>query len=187
MPATDKLDQEILIAQQPLTPEPSQQPHTSPTQGKTNNDPSPRANPQHNPGMRRSSLSLRPFARALPARFARLTDRFEVRESSSASASNSPAASPPKDSPPPSTSPTTTSPPTTTTPTSSVHRRAPFYLDTGTSLFAKRAPRPFPPPFLSPPTTSFSDALSTHQWSWDRRRKGGKGTEAVVEIGRAHV
>jgi protein phosphatase PTC7 len=40
------------------------------------------------------------------------------------------------------------------------------------ALFAKRSPRPFPPPFLSPPSGSFSDALSTHQWSRDRRKKG---------------
>lgn len=46
---------------------------------------------------------------------------------------------------------------------------APFRFETGLSLFAKRAPRPFPPPFLSPPSGSFSDPLSTHHRSRDRR------------------
>ncbi len=45
----------------------------------------------------------------------------------------------------------------------------PFRLETGVALFAKRAPRPFPPPFLSPPSGSFSDPLSTHHRSRDRR------------------
>ena len=44
-----------------------------------------------------------------------------------------------------------------------------FYFDTGYALFAKRPPRPFPPPFLSPPSGSFSDPLSTHNRSRDRR------------------
>ncbi|KAK4131905.1 hypothetical protein BT67DRAFT_387069 [Trichocladium antarcticum] len=48
--------------------------------------------------------------------------------------------------------------------------KLPFRFDTGVALFAKRAPRPFPPPFLSPPSGSFSDALSTHDRSRDRRR-----------------
>ncbi|OBT78032.1 hypothetical protein VF21_03164 [Pseudogymnoascus sp. 05NY08] len=150
--------------------------------------------------MRRSSLlSLRPFARALPARcFARLSERFggqEVRElggassttTSAAASTSSPSLSLKESSSPPNgtiSSPTSTTTTTTTTdaaPTPLLRRPSPFYLDTGISLFAKRAPRPFPPPFLSPPTTSFSDALSTHQWSWDRRRGrgGGKG-EATV-------
>ncbi|CAK7270197.1 hypothetical protein SEPCBS119000_003965 [Sporothrix epigloea] len=47
--------------------------------------------------------------------------------------------------------------------------RLPFYFETGVGLFAKRTPRPFPPPFLSPPSGSFSDALSTHDRSRDRR------------------
>lgn len=47
----------------------------------------------------------------------------------------------------------------------------PFRFETGTALFAKRKPRPFPPPFLSPPSASFSDALSTHNQSRDRRPK----------------
>ncbi|KAG0133211.1 phosphatase 2C-like domain-containing protein [Tuber indicum] len=37
-----------------------------------------------------------------------------------------------------------------------------YGFKTNFSLFAKRAPRPFPPPFNSPPASSFSDALSTH-------------------------
>lgn len=45
----------------------------------------------------------------------------------------------------------------------------PFRFDTGIGLYAKRPPRPFPPPFLSPPSGSFSDPLSTHDRSRDRR------------------
>lgn len=47
--------------------------------------------------------------------------------------------------------------------------RKPFYFETGLAIFAKRPPRPFPPPFLSPPSGSFSDPLSTHNRSRDRR------------------
>lgn len=47
--------------------------------------------------------------------------------------------------------------------------RLPYYFDTGYALFAKRPSRPFPPPFLSPPSGSFSDPLSTHDRSRDRR------------------
>ncbi|GAW12229.1 hypothetical protein ANO14919_015900 [Xylariales sp. No.14919] len=49
------------------------------------------------------------------------------------------------------------------------HLRLPFHFETGVALFAKRPPRPFPPPFLSPPSGSFSDPLSTHHQSRDRR------------------
>ena len=49
--------------------------------------------------------------------------------------------------------------------------RSPFYFDTGYALFAKRPSRPFPPPFLSPPSGSFSDPLSTHNKSRDRRSR----------------
>jgi len=45
----------------------------------------------------------------------------------------------------------------------------PFKFETGYALFAKRPPRPFPPPFLSPPSGSFSDPLSTHHMSRDKR------------------
>jgi protein phosphatase PTC7 len=45
----------------------------------------------------------------------------------------------------------------------------PFRFETGISLYAKRPPRPFPPPFLSPPSASFSDPLSTHHRSRNRR------------------
>ncbi|KAH7170849.1 phosphatase 2C-like domain-containing protein [Dactylonectria macrodidyma] len=45
----------------------------------------------------------------------------------------------------------------------------PFRFETGIARFAKRPPRPFPPPFLSPPSASFSDPLSTHHQSRDRR------------------
>ncbi|KAK4682123.1 hypothetical protein QC764_113480 [Podospora pseudoanserina] len=52
----------------------------------------------------------------------------------------------------------------------SVFPKLPFCFDTGIGLFAKRTPRPFPPPFLSPPSGSFSDPLSTHDRSRDRRK-----------------
>ncbi|KAK4226906.1 protein phosphatase PTC7 [Podospora fimiseda] len=51
----------------------------------------------------------------------------------------------------------------------SVFPKLPFRFHTGIGLFAKRTPRPFPPPFLSPPSGSFSDPLSTHDRSRDRR------------------
>ena len=47
--------------------------------------------------------------------------------------------------------------------------RSPFYFDAGHALFAKRASRPFPPPFVSPTSPSFSDPLTTHDHSRDRR------------------
>ena len=47
--------------------------------------------------------------------------------------------------------------------------KSPFHFETGYALFAKRPSRPFPPPFLSPPSGSFSDPLSTHNRSRDRR------------------
>jgi hypothetical protein len=47
----------------------------------------------------------------------------------------------------------------------------PFYFEAGYALFAKRPSRPFPPPFLSLPSTSFSEPLSTHDKSRDRRPK----------------
>jgi hypothetical protein len=47
--------------------------------------------------------------------------------------------------------------------------QSPFYFEAGYAVFAKRPSRPFPPPFLSPPSGSFSDALSTHDRSRDRR------------------
>jgi len=47
--------------------------------------------------------------------------------------------------------------------------KSPFYFETGYALFAKRPSRPFPPPFLSMPSGSFSDPLSTHNRSRDRR------------------
>lgn len=50
-----------------------------------------------------------------------------------------------------------------------ISARLPFRFDTGIALFAKRTPRPFPPPFNSPPSASFSDPLSTHNLSRDRR------------------
>jgi hypothetical protein len=45
----------------------------------------------------------------------------------------------------------------------------PFYFEAGYALFAKRPSRPFPPPFVSAPSTSFSEPLSTHNKSRDRR------------------
>ncbi|KAL2868689.1 uncharacterized protein BJX67DRAFT_371101 [Aspergillus lucknowensis] len=47
--------------------------------------------------------------------------------------------------------------------------RTPFYFQTGYALCAKRTSRPFPPPFLSPPSSSFSDPLTTHYHSQDKR------------------
>jgi hypothetical protein len=47
--------------------------------------------------------------------------------------------------------------------------KPPFYFEAGYALFAKRPSRPFPPPFLSRPSTSFSEPLSTHNKSRDRR------------------
>ncbi|UPX11770.1 Protein-serine/threonine phosphatase [Ascochyta rabiei] len=47
--------------------------------------------------------------------------------------------------------------------------KSPFYFEAGYALYAKRPSRPFPPPFLSLPSTSFSEPLSTHHKSRDRR------------------
>ncbi|KAF2836184.1 hypothetical protein M501DRAFT_939974 [Patellaria atrata CBS 101060] len=47
--------------------------------------------------------------------------------------------------------------------------KSPFYFEAGYALFAKRASRPFPPPFLSKPNSSFSDPLSSHHKSVDKR------------------
>jgi hypothetical protein len=61
----------------------------------------------------------------------------------------------------------------TTTPVpdeaSIVVSKSAYYFEAGYGLFAKRPSRPFPPPFLSPPSGSFSDPLSTHDRSRDRR------------------
>ncbi|KAG5925855.1 hypothetical protein E4U42_003872 [Claviceps africana] len=53
------------------------------------------------------------------------------------------------------------------------HLNLPFRFETGIGLYAKRPPRPFPPPFTSPPSGSFSDPLSTHHRSRDRRDRPG--------------
>lgn len=59
---------------------------------------------------------------------------------------------------------------TTPVPESAEQRlNSPFYFEAGYALFAKRPSRPFPPPFLSLPSTSFSEPLSTHHKSRDRR------------------
>ncbi|TID16963.1 hypothetical protein E6O75_ATG09729 [Venturia nashicola] len=47
--------------------------------------------------------------------------------------------------------------------------KSPFYFEAGYAVFAKRRSRPFPPPFVSTPSASFSDPLSTHNQSRDRR------------------
>lgn len=47
--------------------------------------------------------------------------------------------------------------------------RSPYRFETGYALCAKRPSRPFPPPFLSPPSSSFSDPLTTHSLSQDKR------------------
>ncbi|TKA83731.1 hypothetical protein B0A55_00035 [Friedmanniomyces simplex] len=52
---------------------------------------------------------------------------------------------------------------------------SPFYFAAGYAGWAKRASRPFPPPFFSPPSGSFSDPLSTHNRSQDRRRASVNG------------
>lgn len=52
---------------------------------------------------------------------------------------------------------------------SAVQHASPFYFETGYALFAKRPSRPFPPPFASRPSGSFSDPLTTHNRSIDRR------------------
>lgn len=46
---------------------------------------------------------------------------------------------------------------------------SPFRFETGYALCAKRPSRPFPPPFMSPPSSSFSDPLTTHSLSQDKR------------------
>ncbi|WPH02684.1 Hypothetical protein R9X50_00555000 [Acrodontium crateriforme] len=48
---------------------------------------------------------------------------------------------------------------------------SPFYFEAGYAAWAKRPTRPFPPPFFSPPSGSFSDPLSTHNRSLDRRSR----------------
>lgn len=53
--------------------------------------------------------------------------------------------------------------------------KSPFRFETGYALRAKRPSRPFPPPFLSPPSSSFSDPLTTHYKSLDRRPLSVKG------------
>lgn len=53
------------------------------------------------------------------------------------------------------------------------HPSLPFRFETGIGLYAKRPSRPFPPPFTSPPSGSFSDPLSTHHRSRDRRDRPG--------------
>lgn len=58
---------------------------------------------------------------------------------------------------------------TTPVPDPYPHSKAPFCFQTGYALCAKRPSRPFPPPFLSPPSSSFSDPLTTHYQSQDKR------------------
>lgn len=57
-----------------------------------------------------------------------------------------------------------------------------FYFEAGYALFAKRASKPFPPPFLSVPSSSFSDPLSTHNRSRDRRKGETYGGEVIRGI-----
>ncbi|KAK1240796.1 hypothetical protein MKX07_006229 [Trichoderma sp. CBMAI-0711] len=61
----------------------------------------------------------------------------------------------------------------------SPYGKSPFRFETGIALFAKRSPRPFPPPFLSPPSVSFSDPLSTHHQSRDRRARAFVNGELI--------
>jgi hypothetical protein len=68
---------------------------------------------------------------------------------------------------------TTTPVPEPSSRTDSSHqakKKPPFYFEAGYALYAKRPSRPFPPPFLSYPSGSFSDPLSTHHKSRDRRQ-----------------
>ncbi|KAJ5465447.1 hypothetical protein N7530_009234 [Penicillium desertorum] len=58
---------------------------------------------------------------------------------------------------------------TTPVPEPFVSPKSPFRFETGYALCAKRPSRPFPPPFLSPPSSSFSDPLTTHGLSQDKR------------------
>ncbi|OKL59452.1 hypothetical protein UA08_05120 [Talaromyces atroroseus] len=51
--------------------------------------------------------------------------------------------------------------------------KSPFYFETGYALRPKRSSRPFPPPFVSIPSSSFSDPLTTHFQSQDRRPQVG--------------
>ena len=60
-------------------------------------------------------------------------------------------------------------PPETLPATENATSKLPFYFEAGYALYAKRPSRPFPPPFLSLPSGSFSDPLSTHNQSRDRR------------------
>lgn len=64
---------------------------------------------------------------------------------------------------------TTTPVPANYTPDNGNHPTSPFYFEAGYALYAKRPSRPFPPPFLSYPSGSFSEPLSTHNRSRDRR------------------
>ncbi|RMZ84256.1 hypothetical protein DV738_g802, partial [Chaetothyriales sp. CBS 135597] len=48
---------------------------------------------------------------------------------------------------------------------------SPFYFETAYCIFAKRPSRPFPPPFLCIPSHSFSEPLTTHYDTHDRRPK----------------
>ena len=66
---------------------------------------------------------------------------------------------------------TTPAPPIEDPDSSHSPSKSPFYFLAGYSLFAKRPSRPFPPPFLSLPSSSFSDALSTHDRSVDKRHQ----------------
>jgi protein phosphatase PTC7 len=66
--------------------------------------------------------------------------------------------------------------------------KIPFRFETGYALRPKRPSRPFPPPFVSIPSSSFSDPLTTHSQSQDRRPSVGgelirgltNGDDAVV-------
>lgn len=58
-----------------------------------------------------------------------------------------------------------------TQPRSTLCEKSPYYFETGYALQPKRPSRPFPPPFVSKPSTSFSDPLTTHYKSQDRRPK----------------
>ena len=63
----------------------------------------------------------------------------------------------------------TAEPAGTAGPADGIVSKSPFIFETGFAVYAKRPSRAFPPPFLSPPSSSFSEPLSTHDLSQDKR------------------
>lgn len=66
-------------------------------------------------------------------------------------------------------------------PAGGIVSKSPFIFETGFAVYAKRPSRAFPPPFLSPPSSSFSEPLSTHDLSQDKRlRLNGERIRALT-------